>query len=85
MTNTIRRLPATLAGSGHKRSTHYLRIKQGLWTKPVKIGPRAVGWPATECDAINDARIRGASDAEIRKLVRQLEAARGALQVAWDD
>ena len=34
--------------SGYPRSTLYLRISQGLWTRPVKLGPRAVGWPAHE-------------------------------------
>ena len=31
------------AESGLSRSTLYLRISQGLWTTPVRIGPRAVG------------------------------------------
>ena len=62
--------------SGHPRSTLYLRISQGLWTRPVKIGPRAVGWPADEVSALNAARIAGQSDAEIRALVTRLEAAR---------
>ena len=62
--------------SGYPRSTLYLRISQGLWTRPVKIGPRAVGWPADEVSGLNAARIAGQSDAEIRALVTQLEAAR---------
>ena len=62
--------------SGYPRSTLYLRISQGLWTRPVKLGPRAVGWPAYEVTAINAARIAGQSDEEIRALVTRLEAAR---------
>ena len=62
--------------SGYPRSTLYLRISQGLWTRPVKLGPRAVGWPADEVSALNAARIAGQSDEEIRALVTQLEAAR---------
>ena len=62
--------------SGYPRSTLYLRISQGLWTRPVKIGPRAVGWPADEVRALNAARIAGQSDEEIRALVARLHAAR---------
>ena len=59
-------------------STLYQRISQGLWTQPVKLGPRAVGWPADEVSALIAARIAGQSDEAIRGLVRQLEAARTA-------
>lgn len=64
------------AESGYSRSTIYFRISQGLWPKPVSLGPRAVGWPAVEVAAINTARIAGKSDTEIRALVAQLETAR---------
>ena len=59
------------------RSTIYLRVTQGLFTQPVSIGLRAVGWPAGEVAAINAARIAGQSDDEIRQLVKQLHNARG--------
>jgi len=62
--------------TGYSRSTLYLRISQGLFTKPVKLGLRAVGWPAREVAVINAARIAGNSEAEIRVLVDQLERAR---------
>lgn len=76
MTNTILRLPAVKFDSGYARSTIYLRISQGLWTKPVRLGERAVGWPANEVAALNAARIAGKSDDEIRALVAKLEASR---------
>ena len=76
MTRTIFRLPAVKAESGYSRSTIYLRISQGLWTKPVSLGARAVGWPQDEVAALNAARIAGKTDEEIRALVAQLEAAR---------
>lgn len=76
MAQAILRLPAVKAESGASRSTIYLRIQQGLWPKPVRLGPRSVGWPAGEVAAINDARISGKSDEEIRALVVNLEAAR---------
>lgn len=76
MVQTILRLPAVKAESGASRSTIYLRIQQGLWPKPVRLGPRSVGWPTSEVAAINAARIAGLSDDEIRVLVAKLEAAR---------
>ena len=48
MTHTILRIPAVKSESGLSRSTIYLRIAQGLWTKPVSLGARAVGWPSDE-------------------------------------
>ena len=76
MKNTILRIPAVKHESGLSRSTIYLRIAQGLWTKPVNLGPRAVGWPANEVAAINAARIAGKNDEAVRILVAKLEAAR---------
>ncbi len=78
MLQTIYRLPAVKSESGYSRSTIYLRISQGLWTKQVSLGPRCVGWPAHEVAALNTARIAGKTDDEIRALVLKLEAARKA-------
>ena len=78
MTNTILRMSGAKSESGYSRSTIYLRITQGLWTKQVSLGPRCVGWPAHEVAALNAARIAGKSDDEIRVLVLKLEAARKA-------
>ncbi len=78
MLQTIFRLPAVKTESGYSRSTIYLRISQGLWTKQVSLGPRCVGWPSSEVAALNAARIAGKSDDEIRALVLKLEAARKA-------
>ena len=64
--------------SGYARSTLYLRISQRLWTRPVALGARAVGWPAGEVAALNAARIAGKTEADIRALVAKLEAARTA-------
>jgi prophage regulatory protein len=76
MTRIILRLPAVLRERGRSRSAHYLDIQQGLFTRPVSIGARAVGWPSDEVAALNAARIAGRSEAEIRVLVAQLEADR---------
>lgn len=73
----ILRRPRVEEAIGLSRSTIYLRVSQGLFTQPVSLGPRAVGWPASEVAAINAARIAGQSDDEIRALVTQLHNARG--------
>lgn len=76
MVTTILRLPTVLHERGRSRSSHYQDIKQGLFTKSVGLGARAVGWPADEVAAINRARIAGKTNEEIRILVANLEAAR---------
>ncbi len=72
------RRPSVLRANGQSRSTLYLRISEGLWTRPVSIGPRAVAWPAHEVAALNAARIAGKTDNEIRQLVARLHVARDA-------
>ncbi len=72
----ILRRPAVQALSGHPRSTLYFLIAHGLWPKPVSLGPRAVGWPAREVEAVNAARIAGRTEGEIRDLVARLHAER---------
>jgi prophage regulatory protein len=79
MPKVIYRLPAVNTESGLSRSTLYLRIAQGLWTKPISLGGRTVGWPACEVAALNAARIAGQPDEAIRVLVQKLEAARKAV------
>lgn len=44
--------------------------------KAVQLGPRSVGWPEDEVQAILSARIAGKSTNEIRTLVEKLMAAR---------
>ena len=73
MEDKLLRVKAITKLSGNSRSTIYLRQLQGLWPKPVQLGPRMVAWPASEVQAINDARIAGKSDAEIKELVKELE------------
>ena len=73
----ILRMPAVKAETGNKsHASIYNAIHAGLFTMPVQIGQRAVGWPDSEVAAINAARIAGKSDAEIKELVNQLHAAR---------
>lgn len=80
MLRVIHRLPAVQQKTGLSRSTIYLRVSEGLWTKPVSLGGRAIGWPDDETDTLIAARIAGKTDDEIRELVKALHAARqGAL------
>ena len=76
MKRTILRIPAVKSESGLSRSTIYLRISERLWTRPVSLGPRAVGWPSDEVAELIAARIAGKTDDEIRALVAKLEAVR---------
>ena len=73
----IFRMPAVKAETGHKsHASIYTAIKAGLFTKPVPIGERSVGWPDYEVKAINSARIAGKTEADIRDLVNRLHAKR---------
>ena len=77
MNNAIYRLSQVKIETGLPRSTIYLRIQQGLLTKPISLGGRSVGWPASEISQINAARIAGKSNEEIKSLVDELENQRG--------
>ena len=48
MTHNILRLPAVKIRTGLSRSTIYLRVSQGAFPKPVRLGARAVGWVEAE-------------------------------------
>jgi prophage regulatory protein len=72
-------MPAVKAETGHSsHASIYNSIHAGLFTMPVCIGERSVGWPSDEVEAINSARIAGQSDAQIRALVNTLHTARCA-------
>lgn len=76
--NPLLRRPIVEQATGDSRSTIYRKIKRGLFTRGVEIGGERVAWPQNEIVAINQARIAGKSDAEIKQLVIELEAARVA-------
>lgn len=79
----IMRMPAVKAETGHRsHASIYTAIKAGLFTKPVQIGERSVGWPDDEVKAINAARIAGKSDADIKALVNRLHSKRDQLALA---
>ena len=77
---TILRMPAVKAETGHRsHASIYNAIHAGLFTKPVPIGQRSVGWPSEEVKAINAARIAGKTEAELRDLVQRLHVKRSEL------
>jgi prophage regulatory protein len=76
---SILRMPSVKMEMGHKsHASIYTAIREGLFTVPVPIGQRSVGWPDYEVAAINQARIRGDSDEQIKALVAKLHTARMA-------
>jgi prophage regulatory protein len=73
----ILRMPEVKAETGlRSHASVYTAVHDGLFTVPVSIGQRAVGWPDHEVKAINAARIAGKSDDQIRELVDKLHSAR---------
>ena len=77
---SILRMPAVKAETGHRsHASIYNAVRAGMFTKPVQIGERSVGWPSQEVQAINAARIAGKSQAELRELVSRLHAKRTEL------
>lgn len=81
LSSRIYRRPEVELARGSNRSTIYSEIKDGLFTKPVKLSARSVGWPEAEVHAVNAARIAGWSDDDIRALVKRLEARRANAMV----
>ncbi|MCR6480583.1 AlpA family phage regulatory protein [Variovorax sp. ZS18.2.2] len=80
---SILRMPAVKAETGHRsHASIYTQIRDGLFTKPVPIGERSVGWPAYEVKAITQYRIAGKTEDEIRALVIRLHAKRTELVMA---
>lgn len=52
----ILRLPDVRAKAGLQRSTIYLRSADGSFPKPLKLGPRSIGWLESEVDQWIEAR-----------------------------
>ena len=50
------------ARTGLSRSSIYAAIQAGTFPKPVKLGPRAVGWDSVAIDEWVEQRIRESRD-----------------------
>ena len=70
----FQRIPVSLeqGAGGGSRSVLYRQMDEGLFTKPVKIGARSAVHPVHEVEAILGARLNGATEDQIRKLVADL-------------
>ncbi|MGH2447221.1 MAG: helix-turn-helix transcriptional regulator [Chloroflexota bacterium] len=75
------RLPEVLSRRGDGRTSLYSDIKRIRWTPPIHVG-RASTWPRHETDALIRARIAGATDDQLRALVRDLLSQRKSLMPA---
>lgn len=75
----ILRIKQIKAQTGLPNSTVYYHIKEGLFTRPIKLGERMSGWLESEVNAIMAARIAGKNDDDIRTLVKHLEAQRAGV------
>lgn len=53
----ILRLGEVISRTGRSRSSIYADIERGEFPRPIKIGPRAVGWMETEIDSWIKERI----------------------------
>jgi len=51
------KLPEVRIRTGKSRSSIYQGVNNGTFPKPIKIGPRAVGWIEAEIEAHNQACI----------------------------
>ena len=81
--NHILRKPAVKAAMGHRSDTSVQNaVRDGLCTKPVAIGARAIGWPSREIEVLVNARIAGKTNDEIRALVNRLHEQRAAIALA---
>jgi prophage regulatory protein len=66
--------------TGLGMSTIYALMSAGVFPRPVRVAPGAVAWIEREVDLVLEARAAGATDDQLRKLVKQLEANRPSLE-----
>ena len=72
----ILRIDETMARTGYSRTPLYARVLAGHFTRPVKLGRRASGWPEHEVDTLVAACVAGATATELEDLVFQLHTQR---------
>lgn len=66
----------TAREAGRSVPSFYRDIAGGLFPPPLRLGPRRSAWLRSEVAAVNAARVRGASQDEIKQLVHRLVEAR---------
>jgi len=67
---------------GMARSTTWDCVREGTLPPPIRRGSKWSRWPSAEIDHIEAAIAAGASDEELRALVRELIEARAAGRAA---
>lgn len=72
----VLRVKEVLVKMGISNSSFYERIGDGLMPATFEVGPNATGLFEHEVNALVMARVAKKSDAEISKLVRELEGQR---------
>ena len=65
---SILRRPQVEAKTGLSRSSIYAQMKKGHFPKPIKLGPRSVGWVDSSINAWIQAKIDDPKRADIRHL-----------------
>lgn len=58
MTTKVLRLRPVLDTVGLSRSSIYAMVAAGKFPKPIRLGPRAVGWLASDVEEWLDTRIQ---------------------------
>lgn len=69
---TMMRTLAVAEARGVSRSQLYIDVEAGLVTPPIKRSRNINVWPSPEIEAINRLEASGATDDEIKAMVRQL-------------
>ena len=62
MAIAILRLPTVKARTGLSRSSIYLRVSQGRFPSPIRLGDRAVGWLEEDVHGWIAERIRASRE-----------------------
>jgi prophage regulatory protein len=73
---TLLDLNETLRRRRKSRAAHYRDQKQKLFPQGVKVGKRAVAWPAHEVDEILAAQVAGVTETQLKNIVKKLESKR---------
>ena len=59
----------------------YELIYQGLWPKPIFLGPKSTVWLRSEVESMLSAVVAGYTNEQTRKLVKDLETKRSKFGV----
>jgi len=78
--SSLLRFTAVSERLGLSRSAVYARVRDGRFPQPISVGPRVVAWPENEVATWLDATIHGATEDELRELVKAIHAKRGHME-----